>query len=355
MELIKVERNALVELEISPETIAKMAENYLEITVPENNAGAYKEARAALTTCVKTRTGIDKRRKELGEDARAWVNEVNTAAKQLTAALEPAENHLRGELDREDTRKAAIKAEAERKEQERVNGIRAKISAIQGVTVGLNSLDSRQLNVLAEEIKNIELSGNDFQEFIEEAVVVVAQVKGQILTAIEARIKFETEEAERKAESERLRIQKEEQEAEAKRLEAIRIENERKDREAREKIEAETRKLEEEKAAMERAKQAEINRVEREQREREIAEQARIDALKEAEEKSAREKADAEARAKAEAEESARLEALKPDLEKLEEWKNMILSIELPDIKDPALSSKALRALEKIYAIAQTI
>jgi len=342
-------------IELTMANLESMKKQAEEITVDLKTGQGYQDVRSMHIKAKELDLKVRNRLKELNDPLNEQRIKNNETAKKAQGMIAPIIEALGKKRIGWEALIIERKAEAERKEQDRVNGIRAKISAIQGVTVGLNSLDSRQLNVLAEEINTLELSEHEYQEFLNEAKAAASQTLGQILCAFEARIKFETEESDRKAESERLRIQKEEQEAEAKRLEAIRLENERKDREVREKIEAETRKLEEEKAALERAKQAEIDRVEREQREREIAEQARIDALKEAEEKAALEKAEAEAMKKAEAEEAARLEALKPDIAKLEEWKNMILSIELPDIKDPAILGKAKAVLEKIYAIAQTI
>lgn len=53
-----------------------------------------KEARAARLALVKVRTGIEKKRKELNEDAKKSIENINSLAKFLTNLVTPIESHL---------------------------------------------------------------------------------------------------------------------------------------------------------------------------------------------------------------------------------------------------------------------
>jgi|WetSurMetagenome_2_1015567.scaffolds.fasta_scaffold03374_10 colicin import membrane protein len=314
--------------DFSPAKIEGMVNEYLLISVPAESSKEYKAAREALTTCVSTRTGIDKRRKALNEDAKQWINSVNDTAKKLTAMIEPAESHLRQELQREDERKESIKKEKERIEQERISGIRKKIAVIQNMTTNLNGLSSQQLSDLAAGVSGFEITLQDYQELIQEADQVKQTALGAIQDALADRIKFEKEKEEQKIEAERLAKQKAKQE-----------ENERILKEEKAKLEAEKlsllkaqeeaeKKIREEKAKIEAERMAEENRKTEEKRKAELAEKAKIKA-----EEDEKKRIEAEAAAKkAEEERLARIEALKPDKEKIKNWLNQILSIKPPDV-----------------------
>lgn len=309
------ERNAIAEFEITPARVADMAKRYLELTVPEGNAHAYKVARAALTTCVHARTGTDKRRKELGEDARTWIAECGQAAKDLIAPLEPVEAHLRAELKREDDRKEAIRAEKERIEQERLDEIRKGIFALSKMVASLNGLDSATLMSLGEEIEAIEITPDEYQELTKEANQAKHDAYIAVREAYEARIEWENGETARREERARLEKVAAEQDAEAERLRKI-----------DEKQKAERQSIEDEKAALE----AKLKAIQ-------DKEDARIQAEKDAKEKAEQEEKDRIEREEAEeAEEAEKLRqiALRPDKQKLIDFANELYNMPMPMCDD---------------------
>lgn len=312
------ERNALAEYELTPAKVAEMAKKYMKLTVPAGDNKAYKIVRAALTTCVKTRTATDKRRKELGEDARTWIAEVNQAARDLLEPLVKVEEHLKTELQNEDARKEEIKAEKARLEQERVDGIRDRIAAMVSLVTGINyDMPSDTLQNLLDQLNETEITEDIYMEFTAEALKTKSEVEESILRAIETRKKFEAEEAERKAEDERLAREREE-------LEKAKADQE-----------AAAKELAEKTAQLEEGKK----RLEEEKRKREEEEAAKAKAEQEAKEKAEREAKEKEEREKAEAEKLARQEALKPEKEKLKGWvdimaTNLNSNLSLNDLSD---------------------
>ena len=246
----KIERSAIAEFELTPAAVAEMAKEYLKITVPEGDAKAYKLARAALTTCVTARTGTDKRRKDLGVEARVWLGEVSQAAKDLVEPLAPVEEHLRAELGKEDARKEEIKAEKAKREQERVDSIQEKIETIKSFSASLNwELSVEELNIILGNLEVLAISPDEYMEFTADANQIKTDVTVAIHKAISTREKFEAEEAARKAEDERLAKEREDLEAQKKvqAEEQERIDAEKKAQaEQQERIDAEKKRLEQE-------------------------------------------------------------------------------------------------------------
>ena len=231
MNQIQVSEKAIAKYEgFNLAEIDELVKEYMQITVPEGDKEAFEIARKALTVCVKTRTGIDKRRKRLGEDLRAELNEINDAGKFLVAAIAPAEDHLSTEWGRENDRLKAIKEAEAAKEQAR----------IQGMLDELTKYDS-SLPVMA-------VSAMTDEEYTK--VLADAKASHEAKMAAEAEAKRLEEErlakeaSERQAENERLEKMRKEQEAD---LAKIKAEQERLIAE-QEKIAAEKRRIEEDRA-----------------------------------------------------------------------------------------------------------
>ncbi len=356
-EVIPIERNALSEYEITPAAVADMAKKYMTLTVPEGDTTAYREVRAALTMVVKTRTGTDKRRKELGADARAWIGEVNQAQKDLIAPLAPVEEHLRAELTAEDNRKAEIKAAEARKEAERIEAIREMVSSIQRLAMGLSGLTQDQIRDIMVQIDTLDVSPEIYFEFTAEANQAKTDAAIAAQQALDERVRLDQEEAARKAENERLEKVRKEQEAEAARLkaeqdkiDAARQAEERRQaaeqakilkaqKEEQDRLDAERREIEEAHAKLEAEKKAEQDRKDREALEKKLAAEAKVKA-----EADAKEAAEREETMRLEAERAAvfekeRQESLKPDREKAVSWvqKLIVNTAAIPDLDDPEM------------------
>lgn len=342
--------NDIIKYNITDVAIQALDEKYQNMTI--TNGTSYKAVVVGIGEIRAYRVEVEKKRKELKRDALEFGRAVDGEAKRITGLLLPIESRLKEVKQVEDDRKAAIKAEKERIEQERVQGIRNKISDFQRLADGVNALQREQLENVMADINAMAITAEEFQEFVEEAEGVLLAVRNVVQTALETRVKLDREALQRKEETERLAKVAKEQAAEATRLaeaeakqkaeeakqkaelEKARQEQESKVKAEEVRLEAERQKIETEKARLEAEKQAEIERKKREAKEKQIAEAARRQAIKDAEARALREKQGRIVREKAEAEEAARLEALKPDRQKLADYAGRLASTVVPELKD---------------------
>jgi DNA repair exonuclease SbcCD ATPase subunit len=209
----------------------------------------YEEVRKAIAVCRTTRTGIDKKRKELTENAREYVNSVNSVAKELTSAIEEIEDPLKEKKKAVDDAKERLKQEAEEARQAKINDRMVLFLQETGATCSVPEAES--------------WTDAEF-----ESALTIAR------DAYQAKLKADQEaEAERqRIEAERIeQIRQQQEEIEKQRVEIERIRAEQD--EARAKHEAEMARLREEQAEadrVQREKQAEADRIEREKLEAEL-------------------------------------------------------------------------------------
>ncbi len=335
-----LQEKAIQKYELTPEAVAKMAEDYLKIEVIFDDKESYGVARDAKTRCVKARTGTEERRKDLTKEARQWQTDVNQAAKDLLAPLVPVEEHLKAELKKEDDRKEAILEEKRNKEIKRIATIQEKIEDIRRKAENLTNMSSGTLSALVESVQNTEISLEEFQEFAQHAKTAKEAAIITIEKAHAAQIQQEQADEARKVENERLERIRLEQEAKAAELKEYedKIIAERKAEQ--EKIDIEKAVVRAEQAEIEASKKAEQERIDREKFKAQAKEAARIQAEKDAKEKAEREERERVKKEQAEVEEKARREALKPDVEKL-----LAYGQRLVDVKVPAMIDKATLAL----------
>ena len=269
------------------------------------------------------RLKIDEKHKELKKDALEYGRAVDAEKNRLKDLLEPGEEHLKSIRKAEDDRKDTIKAEKERIEQERVDGIRSNISTIQRYEILDPVMDSNDIKSRLSGLEKIEITGELFQEFTQEAQKVFDGVFSNVHNALIARIKWEKEEMKRKVEADRLEKQRVEQE------------------EAQKKIDADKATI-----------QAEKDNIARDKREAEIKEKARQDTLNEAKDKAEAEEKAKVAKEKAEAEEKARKESLRPDKEKIIAFASVILNLNSPELKSSEANHIVSNAIDEINGIA---
>lgn len=328
-----LETTDTLDLTIGDDAIADMAERYMGLKVKDisDNVGiaAVHEARMVVK---RKRIDIEKKRKELNEDAVAWQKTVNTEAKRLTALLTPIEDHLEQEesiVEREKERKRQ-EAEAQRREtiKYRLQSLAEAGYVCQVFEVEYME-DLEFANFLAE--KRAEKKARD------DAAAAEATERARV--AEQQRIEAERLATER-AELDKARKEQEAAAAETKRiadekLAAERAELERQRAEqsaAQAKIDAENKRIADAEAAAKRA-------AELEQAKRDAAEQAKRDA-----EAKAKQEADAAAaKAIADEAERQRVEALRPDKEKIAAFADAVQRIELPTLsKKSAKASTAI-------------
>ncbi|WP_155637579.1 hypothetical protein [Burkholderia cepacia] len=334
-QLITIEPAKYVELVFEPfakrladaKTLAAAAE--FDVTTAAGMAVAVKH-RAKFR---EIRVASEKARKERKAPILEIGKLLDSRQKEIEAEIEPYESRFDNAIKAEEARKEAEKQAKLAAERERVNGIRAKITAILRIDHTLKT--STELKSAADSLSESVIAESEFGEFTEEAMGARAQTVSHLRELQKAAEEREAEAA-RLAE-ERVRLEKERAEAEEReRIAAIaRAQQEQRDREAREAAEREQRAAAERAAEAMRQQQAEHEarmaaeraaaeselRRQREAEEARLAEQraelarqqAEIDAAnaeRERVEREAREAVEAEERRKREAEaEAARVEA----------------------------------------------
>jgi hypothetical protein len=323
----------VVELAVSDAIIEQYREEFSGLIA--NTREGYEDVRKAIAVCRTTRTGIEKKRKELNEDARQWINTVNSEAKRLTIAIEGIEEPLKAKKQVVDDEKERIKREAEDARQRKINDRIVAFLTEAGVTCSVT--DAEKWTDEEFEAKLAEARALHLQQM--ESLRLQEEERQRVEAERAEEMRRQQEEIERqRSELERMRA---EQEAE---LAKIRAEQERarleyeaamaKVREEQEAIaRAEREKLEAERAAL----RAERDRVAAEEKARQEAIHAEQEAARIAEVNRL-----AEERAKQEAIElQARLEALKPDLEKVAKYRTdieeMIKCASVPEIGNQGL------------------
>jgi DNA repair exonuclease SbcCD ATPase subunit len=258
----------VVDLRVTDVMIQEYREKFsgLQATTKEG----YEEVRKAIAVCRTTRTGIDKRRKELTENAREYVNNVNSVAKELTSAIEEIEDPLKKKKQSVDDAKERIKQEAEEARQAKINdrmvlflqetGATCSVAEAENwtdaefesaLTIARDAYQARlkadqeaeaeRQRIEAERIEQIRQQ----QEKIEKQRVEIEKIRAEQEAEL-AKIRAEQDEARAKHEAEMARLR--EEQAEADRVQREKLEAE------RQAVEAERQRLQ----AIEDERQAEI-------------------------------------------------------------------------------------------------
>ena len=114
--------------------VEKLATQYADITAISNKAGR-DQAHSAATALKSKRVEIQKRAKEVREDAVAFQKAVIAKGDELAAIIEPEEQRLIGLRDAWDEEQARIKREAAEAEQRRKAWHESQVASIRGVVL----------------------------------------------------------------------------------------------------------------------------------------------------------------------------------------------------------------------------
>ena len=242
--------------------VEKLATQYADITAISNKAGR-DQAHSAAMALKSKRVEIQKRAKEVREDAVAFQKAVIAKGDELAAIIEPEEQRLISLRDAWDEEQARIKREAAEAEQRRKAWHESQVASIRGVVLNAAGAAPEKLRGLISELELIEPS----EEIHAEYAPVVARAKAETLSKL---LEMLAEAEDREAEQARIKAA---QEAEAARIAAEREEL------ARLRAEAEARRKEDERKAAEARAEEEA---------RMAAERAELDLQREAQEAKAR-------------------------------------------------------------------
>lgn len=242
--------------------VEKLATQYADITAISNKAGRDQAHGAAMALKAK-RVEIQKRAKEVREDALAFQRAVIAKGDELAAIIEPEEKRLIALRDEWDEAREAEKRQAAEAEAKRKAWHEGQVAGIRGVVLKAGGASSAQIGELIAEVDLIKPS----EELHAEYMPVVERAKAETLDKLRAML---AEAQAREAEQARIKAA---QEAEAARIAAEREEL------ARLRAEAEARRKEDERKAAEARAEEEA---------RMAAERAELDLQREAQEAKAR-------------------------------------------------------------------
>lgn len=278
------------------------------VVTHENQLAEMRLARATRLTLKDIRVAIEKRRKELGEEYLRKTKDINAAANELKAMIEPLESRL---LDQEKFAERAEQARREKLGKDRVAALTPYIV--------VNQLFSNITDMTEEQFSGMLADA----KILHESKIEAARKAEEERTAKE---KAEAEERERiRLENERLKAEAESREKEI----AAEREKARAEREAAEKKVAIERAEADRLAKIEREKieaQARQEREAREKAEAELVRQKQVEADRIAEEERKRtSQAEADRASKEEAE-------LAPDREKLAAFTAQVRALQVPTI-----------------------
>ena len=338
---------------ITPAIIAGLKERYMSVTINgiEDKAG-YKLADEARKNCKTMRVMATKVCKAGREEAVKIQKDWIAKEKEVTGEIELVEAHLEAELKKVDDAKEAIRIEEERRQQEMIQN---RVKQLMGNGC---SFDGSVYSINGATISHTEVAMMQDSLFIPFLETAKAKYKKLLAEKAEAeRLQKEEEERQRKEreefeakkkvfEAEQARIAKENEEREAKiKADQDRIAKEQQDREnaikaEQEKLDAEKKRIEDERIAKEREEQHQKELAEAREK---AAEEARLKAIQDAENEKGRIAKEAEdARIEAE-----RLAALAPDKEKLVLLMEAFAAIMLPTVN----SEKATAIVDNVRSL----
>ena len=322
-------QTALAEFDETKAALATVKE-FQSWTIAVNGYGQVNEARKRVK---RLRIDVDKRRKELNEGALTYQRAVNEEAKRLTSEIVTIEDHLEREEKAWELEKAKEKAAKDAE----------KAAILQGRVNRLAEAGCLAGDVAAWQA----MTDDEFEWHLRAEASKAAKIREEQEAA---RLEAERIESEKRAEA--ARIEAERQAEHQRQHEANRIE--------RERLAAEREELQRQAAEQSRElrqRQEEIARQQAEQAKILFAQQAAID--RERAETAAKVAADRRAederlaaieRQQQEVARLARLEALKPEIEKAETFGNALLTDardELARLGDPHWSAGAMESVRR--------
>lgn len=258
-EIIKLDQS-IITYEVTDRAIEELKERYAGLSIIPDDKDTYETVRLAIADVRTLRTTVEKKRKELKADALEWGRKVDGEAKRITEALLEIETPLKDEKEKEDRRQIEIKAAEVKAETERQNRLRLKVVDIRKMATECIGMSSDGLDRLMHELDALELTEDEYQEWLPEAEEAKAETMAALTSAFERQAKAEQDELVRQAEIKQLEKLKAEREAEMAKLAEQRIEMERQARAELDRLDAERREIQKMKDAVEAERAAERQR-----------------------------------------------------------------------------------------------
>lgn len=232
--------------------LADLRSKYKDVVFDVTTTKGMTEAKVARAELRTLRTDLEKERVRIKEPALTRCRLIDSEARRITLELSALEDPIDDTIKAEEQRKEAERLRKLEEERQRVQKITDAIEAIRNVPASLIGkpaiIIKGQLAKLKEQTLDPDFFAEQFRQAEDAHAAAVAKVSEMLQAALDA-----------EAEAARVKAEREE-------LERVRAENERLQREARERQEADERRAQQEReqaARKEREAQAERERQER--------------------------------------------------------------------------------------------
>lgn len=195
---------SVITYNVTDSALAELKTKYTGLKILDRKS--YETVRLAIADLRGKRTAVEDKRKELKSSALEYGRRVDAEAKRITALIHGIEDPLQAEKAKEDDRLEAEKREKALKEQQRIEGIRAKIFAMERsiTNAGKTAADiATTYGVLSD----TPITTEEYQEFFGEAVKVHAEVIVTLERMYGERLAFEEAQAGQKEEKQRLAVE----------------------------------------------------------------------------------------------------------------------------------------------------
>ncbi len=318
---VETQKQGLAKLGVTDQRIAELKSKFGNMpAVAVGDTAGYKQLTSAIAEVRDDRVAVERRRKELVENAVKWQKLVNTEASRIKAELESIEEPLKANKKIIDDEKDRIREAAAQAERDRIKRIQDGIENFRSFLIEAATSDSQGIRQLIIDLERCDILKDRFQEFYDQALSVYQESLTKLNEMLAAKVN--AEEVAKQQEAERVRLAEEQSRiAEQQRVEAEKLAAERKAFEDQQRAEQQRQ------AAI----QAEIERQQAEERAKLKAEQDALDAAKrehEAKLKAEQDEKDRIAREAKQAEEKAAAEAER--VRKIEELRQADLALQ-PD------------------------
>jgi len=255
----------IVEYNETEQALAQLQHKYNSAVYDVTTKQGYLAATLARRELRELRVALEKRRGEVKAPVIEQGRLIDAEAKRITALLEALEKPIDAQIQQQNDRNAAEKAERERVEAERVAKIRNAIGRISNEPARLAGAPSTQIEERLAQLRAVVLDPTNYGEFFAEAEQALADMLPQLEGLLALRIRVEAEQAQIEADRAELARLKAEQAAR---------EAEQAERDAAAKAAADAERAQADAAAA--AAREEADRAARVERERLAAQQQRI-------------------------------------------------------------------------------
>ncbi len=211
---------SITEYTTTEAALAELRTKYAGVVFDLTTTKGDREARGARKELVSLRTALEAKRKELKAPALAYAEKIDSEAKRIKAAIVEVEVPIDSQIEADEKRRETERAERERLELARVQGIQDKIAAIRAMQAALSfKSTSADCDAAWNVLDDRAITEEEFAEFTQQAATARAETLGALQAAYDIAYAREQEAARMAAEREQLEKEKAEH-AEAARLAA---------------------------------------------------------------------------------------------------------------------------------------